>query len=291
MKRIFLSSIVLALASIAILVIRNTPYDPPAWTAEEIRQRVDLLNDIAAQTPHKRLASKETLERNRALFERVERGTELTIDESAEYRILYQGILKDNQTYLRLFDWDLTVLPNVRMSEANNVGDHGISGHHDHHDASARANFKNVESSLDAIRSASGAFASITRIVNATVAYKDLNDVLFHLATAPETKSVGYERLSTIGDPLVQKFETHLSDFKQAQFQPVNSAAYIRNLHEALIGYDQLVLSAQEIIYQHLSPWERTLAGRWGSWQSLMPPIDENAKPRFPRNLSTALSK
>jgi hypothetical protein len=125
--------------------------------------------------------------------------------------------------------------------------------------------------------------------VNAAAAYKAIDDILFHLATAPQTKSVGYappERQSS--GPMEDQFEAQLQSFKRAQFEPINSPAYVRNIHSALDVYDQLVLDIQDVVFTRLSPWERTLAGRWGSWQSLTPPIDLSVVIRFPRSEARA---
>ena len=56
------------------------PYDPPQWTASEISEKVDLLNENAAVTaPHHSLG-KKTRDANLALFEKVERGEPLTAE-------------------------------------------------------------------------------------------------------------------------------------------------------------------------------------------------------------------
>jgi hypothetical protein len=274
-KRLLLGFISLIVLGLGIAAVLNTPYDPPAWTSDQVRRRVDALNEAAAvKTPHHKFAGDEVRQRHTALLDKVERGIELTPAESADYRVVYQGILKEEQRSLKLFDWDLTVLTDVGMRQPNNVGGQGIEGAHDHHDVSSRENFAGLKSNIEAIQTASGLFASPSRVVNAAAAYKALSDIVFHLGTVPQTKSVSYvapEGSST--DPLTELFEAYLDLFKKAQFEPVNSPDYVRNVHAGLERYDRLVLDVQDEIYRRLGPWERTLAGRWGSWQSLSIPV------------------
>jgi hypothetical protein len=272
------------LAGTGLAAIVNTPYDPSPWTPDEVRRRVDGLNERAAVTSvHGILASRAAHERHGALLNKVQKGVELTAVESAEYRDLYQAILADNQRLLGFLDWNLAILTDVGMARPNNIGGLGIEGAHDHHDASARSNFTDVLSALDAIRTASGPFSSMTRIKNAMSTYKNLTDIILHLGTAPQTKSVGYAPAEqTAQGPLPGAFEAHLQSFKRAQFEPVNSPAYVRHLHEALRGYDRLVLDVQDVVLRHLGPWERTFAGRWGSWQSFGTSV-EGEVVRFPR--------
>ena len=258
------------------------PYDPPKWTASEISERVDLLNEKAAvATPHLTLG-KKTREANLALFEKVERGQELSAEESAAYRVLYQSILKDNQSKLALLDDQLTVLTNFKPDEKNNVGTLGIQGAHDHHDASAGANFAELRNDLERLEHASGVTASYTRVFAANSANKDLTDIILHMATAPQTKSVPFMPQAA-ADELQQQFESMMVHFKRAQFEPVNSPAYVSEVHLALDRYDALVAQVQDRIYAHLGPLERSLSGRWSSWRSLTPPLHEDSASRFPR--------
>jgi len=258
------------------------PYDPPRWTAHEISERVDLLNENAAvTTPHLTLG-KKTREANLLLFEKVEGGQELTADESAAYRVLYQSILKDKQSLLALIDHQLTVLTDYRPDEKNNIGTQGIAGSHDHHDASAGANLDELRRDLESLEQASGVAASFTRVRAAISAYKNLTDIIEHMGTAPQTKSVPYEPQPP-GDELRQQFESMMVHYKLAQFEPVNSPAYVTEVHLALDRYDALVVQVQDRIYGHLGPLERSLSGRWGSWRSLGPSLRGVSSIRFPR--------
>jgi len=258
------------------------PYDPPQWTALEISERVDLLNENAAvTTPHHTLG-KKTREANLALFEKVERGQPLSADESAAYRVLYQSILKDKQSELRLIDHQLTVLTDFMPNEENNVGTLGIAGSHDHHDASAAENLAELRRDLERIEQASGVTASFSRVRAAISAYKNLTDIIEHMGTAPQTKSVPNQP-QTPTDELKQLFESMMVHYKRAQFEPVNSPAYVTEVHLALDSYDAIVAIVQDRIYGHLGPLERSLSGRWGSWRSLGPSLRKVSATRIPR--------
>jgi len=277
---------VLVVAFVALLF----PFDPPKWTASEIGGRVDLLNEKAAiETPHHTLG-KKIRAAHLALFEKVESGQPLTAEESAEYRVLYQTILNQKQHELSLLDGELTVLTNYMPEKPNNVGSFGIEGKHDHHDASAGANLAALRQDLQRMESASGPLASFTRVRAAIEAYKDLDDVVLHMATAPQTKSVS-RTPETSADELQAQFEPMMAHFKSAQFEPVNSPAYATDVHAALDRYDAMVLLVQDRVYAHLGPVERSLTQRWGSWRSLAPSLKGVTTKRIPRTSPTAVDK
>jgi hypothetical protein len=260
----------------------SLPFNPRKWTADEISARVDLLNEKAAiDTPHHDLG-KKTREANLALFEKVERGQPLSAEESIDYRVLYQTILREKQRALAKLDGELTVLTDYRPDEHNNVGTLGIEGSHDHHDASAGANLAALSRDLERMEQASGALASVTRVRAAIDAWKDLDDVILHMATAPQTKSVP-RAPQAAGDELQREFEAMMLHFKRAQFEPVNSAAYAAEVHQALDRYVALVVRVQDRIYARLGPVERSFSGRWGSWRSLAPPLRGVSATRIPR--------
>jgi len=264
-------------------VLLCLPFNPPKWTAGEISGRVDLLNENSAVTaPHKKLG-KKTREANLALFEKVESGQPLSAEESAAYRVLYQSILKDKQSELKLLDHQLTVVDNFRLEEKNNVGTFGIEGAHDHHDASAAENLAALRMDLEQIDQASGVNASYTRVRAAISAYKNLTDIIGHMGTAPQTKSVPNEPKPAT-DELQRLFEVMMVHYKRAQFEPVNSPAYATEVHLALDSYDALVVLVQDRVYDHLGPLERSLSGRWGSWHSLGPSLRGVSNTRIPRN-------
>lgn len=266
------------------LLLAAFPFDPAPLSAAQVRERVDRLNEYAAtEVPHHSLDRRGVRAANLALFQAVEQGRPLSPEDSARYRVLYQSILKDRQKFLAMFDRELTVETDLHMDRANNVGGAGIAGAHDHHDASARANYRAMRRELEGVETARGPFAPFQRALDAALAHKDLSDILFHLATAPQTKSVLADTPAPQGDRMDEDFEGLLLAFKGAQFAPVNSPAYVHDLHEALDLYDDLVLVVDDRIRSRLSPFERTLAGRWDSWQSAPLPVPDHLLVRFPR--------
>jgi hypothetical protein len=267
------------------LAVYKTPYDPPARTPQEISGLTDILNEAASViAPHKSLGKKIRLE-NFALFKKVEDGFELSEAESAQYRKHYQQIVLNNQLFFWSYDHQVTVMPDVGMQMANNVGGLGIAGKHDHHDASARINLELLKGNLERIDAASGAMASPARIYSAIKAHKNLTDLMLHFGTVPQTVSVPYAP-AEFGpdDALAANFETMLREYKTAQFAPVNSPAYWNAVHSALGAYDKLIIDVQDHVRAKLGPVERTLAGRWLAWQSLTPPMGSYKAYRFPRN-------
>jgi hypothetical protein len=269
------------------LAVYKTPYDPPARTPQEISDLADIINEAASViVPHKTLGKKIRSE-NLALFEKVERGAELSEAESAEYRKLYQQIVLNNQLFFWSYDHQVTAMPDVGMQMANNVGGHGIMGKHDHHDASARINLELLKGDLSRIDSADGAAASPVRIYSAIKAYKNLTDLMLHFGTVPQTVSVAYVSAEIApGDTLAENFETMLREYKTAQFTPVNSPAYWNAVHAALGAYDRMIIEVQGHVRSKLGPVERTLAGQWLAWQSLTPPMASYHAYRSPRGVT-----
>jgi len=256
------------------------------FARDEITSLVDRLNEGAAiDTPHRRLIDSDRRIANAVLLGTVESGRVLSSAESKAYRLLYQETLRENQRYLALFDGELTVRQDHGIGERNNVDGTGIEGAHDHHDASARANFAKLLSSLRAIETADGVLGTLTRIRQARSAYKNLTDIVLHLGTAPHTKSVAYQKPDRPwpDQGLGARFESMLEAFKAAQFADVNSAAYVAAVHRALDGYDEIVAETQARVGRRLGPVEQRLAGRWLSLQSLSPTPSADLRPRFPR--------
>jgi hypothetical protein len=264
---------------VLMFILLCLPFNPPKVTASEVAERVDLLYENAAiVVPHFKLG-KKTRDANLALFEKVERGEQLTADESASYRVLYQLILEDKQTELSRLDGQLTVLTDYGSGEKNNVGTFGIEGSHDHHDASAAANLAELRGDLARLDEATAPF---TRVPAAIAAYKDLNDILMHMAIAPQTKSVPRVPEAP-ADELQAQFEPMMDHFKRAQFEPVNSPAYLAEVRQALDRFDAMVLLVQDHVYAKLGPVGRSLSGQWGSWRSLTPPTNGVKANRIPR--------
>ncbi len=284
-KLIFFLVLIVMVAAVTIALCFSTP---PIASASLITQKVDALYEAAAiQVPH--FIDKGALRQEYAhLFVTVEQGKSLSTEESNQYRKLYQELLAKKQFLFSYYDSQLTVLSDHALHHANNLGGTGIQGKHDHHDASARENARELFQRriwLSANPHTSG--FSPERAFMALAAYKDLNDILFHLSIVPQTASVYYQAPpAPVADPFDQKFETALYAFKLAQFENVNSSNYQIYVTEALNHYDQLVLIMQETIVQSLSPLERKFVGEWGGWQSLTPQIERPKQLRINRYAS-----
>lgn len=268
----FLVTIMLAMLGIAIF-----GSIPPAAPTETITQKVDLLYEAASiQVPHFRIDKGVLRQEHESVFVAAERGDPLSAETSRHYRQLYQELLAQKQFLFRHYDSQLTILKDHALHDLNNLGGSGIHGEHDHHDTSARTNAQELFESrrwLQANPYKTG--FSPRRVLVAIAAYKNLTDILFHLAIVPQTKSVHYQApLESISDPFEQEFESTLYAFKLAQFERVNSTNYLTYIQQALTHYDQLVVAMQEVIVQNLSPLERKYVGEWGGWQSLTPQVE-----------------
>lgn len=253
-------------------------------SADDIRRYSGLLNEIAAiDVPHNDFLSDEQRRYHAVLLQKVESGMKLNPGESSEYRQLIQSVLFNYQSRLVWLDRNLTVLSDVGMDRRNNIGGRGISGHHDHHDASARKNFADLSSALDRMEAANG--WPISRVLSANRAYKNLTDIVLHLAVGVHSVSVEYQPPGVLPDPgsMASDFEILLKAFKAAQFEPVNSPAYVADINQALDAYDRLVVTTQTRINAALSPLERRLAGRWLAIHTIAPQPDPQMKVRFQR--------
>jgi hypothetical protein len=102
-----------------------------------------------------------------------------------------------------------------------------------------------------------------------------MNDILFHLATVPHTKSIYYH--AQTGDLSLERklFESMLLHFKAAQFLEVNSDEYKKEIALALNEYRNLVLISETMVQRSLSPLELKVVGSWGGWQSLTPKVSD----------------
>lgn len=250
---------------------------PHQQSAEIIAKKVNALHETAAVwVPHLDIDEGKVRQAHLPLFEKVEKGKPLTEAETQEYRQLYQALLLQHQNFFSHFDAQLVAITNLGMDQPNNVGGQGIEGHHDHHDESSRNNFSEIEASymvLDEISHQLHTFFSFKRVNHAIAIYKNLNDILFHLATVPHTKSIHYHPAGNHLSADHQRFEHMLYKFKSAQFVIINSVEYQKNIHDALDEYEKLVLHSEKIVHQHLSPLELKLVGYWGGWQSLTPRV------------------
>ena len=252
---------------------------PAQQTHETINRKIKALHETAAiWVPHLDIDKGKVRQEHLSLFEKVEKGQLLDENESHQYRILYQGLLLEHQNFFSHFDSQLAAITNLGMDQQNNIGGHGVEGHHDHHDQSSRNNFAEIARSYAILQKKSfqkNPLFSFVRVKNAIFIYKNLNDILFHLATVPHTKSIPYHAVSE-SIPEQRGFEFMLQHFKAAQFMLVNSGDYQKEVAHSLAEYEQLVLLSEKVVHQHLSEFELKLVGSWGGWQSLTPRVSEN---------------
>jgi len=248
----------------------------------ELRAMTDKLNEVAAvRVPHDDLMSDEMRQANAELIARVDRGEELSAEDSRVYREMGLQNLLENQTLLSYLDTQFQALTDVGMEHDNNVGGKGIAGRHDHHDASARANFAAILADLEEIKDA----GFLGRIWKAMRIYKNSADLIIHMGPAPQSVSVPYEPLSEPWPDaeLGGLFETFLESYKEMQFAPVNSEAYVTPLHRGLDAYDTLVYSIQSQVAPLMGWADCRIAGNWLSFQQVAPPLDAEMEVRFPR--------
>ena len=289
MTKLFRRFTIMVGAVIALIVVASVvffivlPYNPAPLSASVIHDRVDLIYEAAAiSVPHTELDDNGSRQANLEVFQLAASGKPLSVEEGSQYRNAYQAVLLHNQNYLARFDRNLTPMKDVRMEDNNNVGSFGIEGFHDHHDQSIRSNTADLVRELDRVRNSTN---PVIRVANALLSYKDLTDVLLHAATVPETKSVPYiPPEKSPGTRIEVDIEYVLREFKEAQFQLVNSPEYKSHVHAALDRYDMVVKYVQSEIDAALGPVARTYVGNWGSWQSLGPDLDGRVAKRMPRD-------
>jgi len=255
---------------------------PKLLPSQTIEKKLSGLYETASiWVPHLDIDKGLIRQQNLPLFEKVERHELLLDTEAAKYRQLYQHLLLEHQHKFSLFDAQLIAVHDLAMDEKNNVGGFGVEGTHDHHDMSSRNNFAQVQFSvnyLQAHRVQKKSWFSFGRVKHAIYIYKDLNDILFHLATVPHTKSVPYALAKESPTDLEQQFESMLFHFKVAQFMAINSAEYNAEIVRSLKSYQRLIEMNQDIIHKSLSPLELKLVGDWGGWQSLTPAVSDRVQ-------------
>lgn len=274
--------LILLLVILALAYLWLAPVPVPQ-AAEVVSKKVKGLHETASVwVPHLDIDKGQLRATHLPLFEKVETGQLLTPEEGKQYRQLYQQLLLENQKFFSHFDSQLAAINNLGMDQQNNIGGLGVEGHHDHHDQSARNNFDQIESSFALLKSHSAAAASskfsVSRVKSAIFVYKNMNDILFHLATVPHTKSIHYHPLAGDLSTEQQLFESMLLHFKAAQFLDVNSDQYKTEIASALDQYRNLVLISEAIVHQNLSPVELKLVGNWGGLQSLTPRVSDKVK-------------
>lgn len=276
-----LQYIALIMLLMLLLILSLLP-SPEFRNANEIAVKIKGLHETAAiWVPHYEIDGGKLRASHQSLFEKVETLQSLSGEESHLYRRLYQTLLQENQKQFHRFDSQLAALTDVGMNQVNNIGGHGIEGHHDHHDRSSRNNIEAVEKSYAVLREnpyRPGDIFSIERVKQALFIYKNLNDILFHLATVPHTKSIPYEQPVVKMSSSRELFESSLRHFKQAQFVDVNSIVFSGEIELALNDYIHLVEDSQSLVHSHLSSMELKLVGEWGGWQSLTPSVSERVE-------------
>lgn len=202
------------------------------------------------------------------LMAKVAAGTVLNAQDSAQYRRAMQAVLADNQRLFRLLDNNLCLVRDAAGS-ANNVGGTGIAGLHDLHSASALSNYTELQSDLAALDSA----GSLRRIYLANEAYKDLTDLMVHLAPAMHSVVLAEApALPADSDPeLAAQFDGFRTAMQTASFAPINSPPYLDAVSAAQAAYTDLAMTVQARITARLSPLEQKIAGRWLAVQSVQP--------------------
>ncbi len=203
------------------------------------------------------------------LMARVAAGEVLDSAESAQYRQAIQGVLAAHQGLFALLDNNLCLVEDAAPQEANNLGGRGIKGLHDWHAASAVSNFDEMQGDLAGLATA----GAIGRIYLANEAYKDLTDLMVHLAPAMHSVVVGpAPALPEGADPgLADDFAAFRRAMTQASFAEINSADYLTARGRALDAYTDLAMAVQSQITAQLSPVEQRLAGRWLAVQGVQP--------------------
>ncbi len=271
MRKLFLAILIFVAGAAATIIART---DPNQLSASEIAKLTLALNEAAAiGVPHGFLMDEKTRQENLPLLTRVESGAALDTADSKAYRIVFQNTLHLNRSFLGKFDAELTVLFDHAFSTPNNIDRAGIIGYHDHHDVSARKNFAGLLNSLERLDRAT---TFLGRIRYANAVQKDLVDLISHVGVAPHTVSIPYVAPSSAwsDQQLGASFEAMLQHYKMAQFSDVNSPAYWVAVDAALQNYDVLILEVQHRVLQRTAAWERRVAGRFLSIQTLAPPVD-----------------
>jgi hypothetical protein len=203
------------------------------------------------------------------LMARVAKGEVLNAEDSADYRWDIQWILQQNQTLFALLDNNLCLVQDADKDQPNNVGGTGIEGLHDLHAASAVSNFDEMQADLTALATA----GMLQRIYLANEAYKDLTDLMVHLAPAMHSVVVAEAPALAAGaDPeLAKGFEAFRAAIGRASFADINSPTYLAAVTEAEAAYTGLALAVQDRVTARLSPLEQKIAGRWLALQGVQP--------------------
>jgi hypothetical protein len=205
------------------------------------------------------------------VMRRVAAGDLLSTTESAAYRQQIQAVLAAHQTLFSSLDNNLIFAVDFAATDPNNCGGAGIAGKHDLHAASAASNFAELDADLQALENA----GMLRRIYLANEAYKDLTDLMVHLAPATHSVVAGAApALPTDADQSrALLFETFRHAMTRASFAPINSPEYQSAIALALLAFTDLAVNVQTQVTTHLSPLEQRIAGRWLAIQSVSPQL------------------
>lgn len=260
LSKLFLWLLVLALlgtAGAVFFVQRVRPYE----RAEADGMMKELYEGVQIDVPHRKLDGGKTRAGNAELFAKVEKGEPLTDEESARYRGLYQQILAGAQTRKEWYD-----------REVRGTADD---------EASVRANLHEIGEVLERLRGLGAVAAPYERTKYAIFAYKDLFDVMAHLATSPNTRGGAYAAPQAKPPTDVEeRGEVFLKDIQAAQLERVNSPGYWAAIDRALLAFVDLVVEVQARVDPRLGWFERRMAGPFGGWQSLTPLLAQRSIPR-----------
>jgi hypothetical protein len=263
-----LLALVLGSVAAGVAVVASQPATP--FTADEINLRVAALWRYGAVEVPAQMARRD--DPAQALMTRVAAGDRLDATESAAYRRAIQGVLAEHQGLFALLDNNLCLVQDAGEGDANNIGGVGIAGLHDLHAASAVSNFTEMQADLSALTTA----GALRRIYLANEAYKDLTDLMVHLAPAMHSVVVAEApALPAGGDTaLATDFERFRDAMRVASFATINSPDYLAAVTKAQAAYSDLALRVQDSVTKRLSPFEQKIAGRWLALQGVQPRLD-----------------
>lgn len=203
------------------------------------------------------------------LFACVRSGRTLTPAQSIKYRRAYQTYLATRQTLFRRLDANLQIRIDSQLDTPNNIGKIGLPGRHDHHDLSMLDNLQNIADALKTIET----IGPIARIITANDLYKDLTDLMVHMA--PAVHSVGLfwspPLPQNLPDDLAVEAAKFITAMKAAQHSDINSPAYWQNIDRALHAYGALVEGIQTRMRRINGPALHAISGQWLSVQTIAP--------------------
>ena len=210
-----------------------------------------------------------------ALFDCVANGHALTAEQSDQYRHAYQNFLLSRQSLFVRLDADLVLRKDFGKNAQNNVHETGIEGLHDQHDLSALNNLVDISQSLADLNTAW--FPG--RVQQANDIYKDLTDLMVHMA--PAIHSIGLLRAEPIPEDippdLKSAFEHYYHGMKEAQKAVVNSTHYWAAVDTALASYARLVDAVQAEVRTTNGPLAHSFSGQWLSLQTIAPRLGPNS--------------